>query len=287
MTARVIRHGGSPGRDYEGFAQVLGEGLAQTISVLERSPRMFDGALSQAMDHLCARLAANPDASDVRTWEATVTAMQVSTAAFAAANRTEGTIECRIGDEMRTIPATGPQYYANAGNWLTAFWLAIVCREQGRMTRLCDIPLHVLRESGTEYDAYVYHWIDSLQTYWLERPGLGEKLIEAIHASSPDIARIADRDLLDKVLYQPINLFQFFLRKDHRGFNQGLTEALELHRAFWTATEEREGSVQGCIALGPLAIACLAHDAGFPIEVESDYIPGELLNRVWLGEFPT
>ncbi|GAA2488111.1 hypothetical protein GCM10010393_19380 [Streptomyces gobitricini] len=26
-------------------------------------------------------------------------------------------------------------------------------------------------------------------------------------------------------------------------------------------------------------------DAGFPIEVESDYLPSELLNRAWLGEF--
>lgn len=248
---------------------------------------MFDGALGQAMDHLCAHLAANPDASDVRTWEATVTAMQVSTAAFAAANRTDETVECCIGDQMRPITATGPQYYANAGNWLTAFWLSIVCREQGRMTQLCEIPLQLLRESGTEYDEYVYHWIDSLQTYWLERPGLGEKLVEAIQASSPDVARIANPDLLDKVLYQPINLFQLFLRKDHGGFNRALVEALELHKDFWTATEEREESVQGYIALGPLAMACLAHDAGFPIEVESDYIPSELLNRAWLGEIPT
>ncbi|MGA5420707.1 Imm49 family immunity protein [Streptomyces lavendulocolor] len=41
------------------------------------------------------------------------------------------------------------------------------------------------------------------------------------------------------------------------------------------------------LALGPLAIACLAYDAGFPIDVESDYLPSELLNRAWLGEFPT
>ncbi len=286
MTVRVTRHG-SPGPDDEGYAQVLGEGLAATISTLERSPRMFGGALSQATNHLCARLASNPDASDLRTWEATVTAMQVSTAAFAAANRTDEAIECRISDQLRIIPATGPQFYTNAGSWLTAFWLSIVCREQARMTQLCEIPLDLLRQSGREYDEYIYHWIDSLQTYWLERPGLGEKLIAAIQSSSPDAAQIADRDLLDKILYQPINLFHMFLRKDREGFNRSLVEALELHKDFWTATEEREKSVQGYLALGPLAMACLAYDAGFPIEVESDYIPSELLNRAWLGEFPT
>ncbi len=286
MAVRVTRHGSS-GPDDEGYALVLAEGLADTISTLERLPRMFDGALGQAMDHLCARLASNPDASDLRTWEATVTAMQVSAAAFGAANRTGGTIECRIADQLRAIPATGPQYYINAGNWLTAFWLSIVCREQARMTQLCEIPLDLLRQSGKEYDEYVYYWIDSLQTYWLERPGLGEKLMAAIQFSSPDVARIADRDLLDKILYQPINLFHMFLRKDREGFNRALVEALELHKDFWTATEEREESVEGYLALGPLAVTCLAYDAGFPIEVESDYIPSELLNRAWLGEFPT
>lgn len=286
MTVTVTRHG-SPGPDDEGYVQTLAEGLAQTISILERSPRMFDSALSEAMIHLSACLAVNPNASALRTWEATVTAMQVNTAAFAAAGISEGTVECRIDDRVRSIPATGPQYYTDAGNWLTAFWLSVVCREQARMTRLCEVPLDLLRASGAEYDEYIYHWIDSIQAYWLERPGLGEKLIAAIETSSPDIARIASRDLLDKILYQPINLFQYFLRKDRDGFNRALLEALELHKAFWTTTEEREKSVEGYLTLGVLAITCLAYDAGFPIDVESDYIPGELLNRAWLGEFPT
>ncbi|UXY27680.1 immunity 49 family protein [Streptomyces sp. HUAS TT20] len=248
---------------------------------------MFDLALSKAMTHVQARLAVNPDASELATWEAVVTAMQVSSAMFAAARETEGVIECRIDDRTRAIPATGPQPYIKAGNWLTAFWLSIVCREQARMTLLCNVSIDTLRASGTEYDEYVYHWIDSLQTYWLERPGLGGKLIAAIQTSSPEVSRVADRDLLDKILYQPISLFHQFLRKDHAGFNQALLEALELHKAFWTATDERERTVEGYVALGPLAIACLAYDAGFPIDVESDYIPGELLNRAWLGEFPT
>ncbi|MFB7596059.1 Imm49 family immunity protein [Streptomyces sp. NPDC056160] len=37
----------------------------------------------------------------------------------------------------------------------------------------------------------------------------------------------------------------------------------------------------------PLAIACIAHDAGMPIEVESEYLPIALLGRNWCGEFPT
>lgn len=98
---------------------------------------------------------------------------------------------------------------------------------------------------------------------------------------------MAEKDLIDKILYQPVNLFHLFVRKDREGFNQALVEALELHKSYWTATPEREASVEGCLALGPLAMTCLALDAGFPIEVESDYLPTYLLNRAWVGEFPT
>ncbi|MFD9973930.1 immunity 49 family protein [Streptomyces sp. NPDC059017] len=286
MTVKVPRHG-SPGPDDEAYAQSLGEGAARTFGRLAQSPRMFDIALSKAVLHVQARLAVDPDASGIDSWEAVVSAMQVGSAMFAAATRTEGTIQCRVNHELRTVPATGPQSHADAGNWITAFWFAIVCRDQNRMTQLCEVPLDLLRASGAEYDEYIYHWVDALQAYWLERPGLVDKLGAAIQSSYPDVARITEKDLLEKILYQPINLFHRFLRKDHDGFNQALMEALQLHKAYWTATEEREESVEGCLALGPLAIACLAYDAGFPIGVESDYLPGELLNRAWLGEFET
>lgn len=282
----MLRHD-SPGPDDEGYARTLGEGLTRIIGRLERSPRNFDMAMIKAHMHVGARLAVNPNASGIDSWEAVVAAMQVGSALFASASATEGTVECRINHELRSIPATGPQSPANAGNWLSAFWYAIVCRDQNRMTQICEVPVDLLRASGAEYDEYIYHWVDALQAYWLRRPGLAEKLVAAIEASYPEVARIAPRDLLQKILYQPINLFHRFLRKDHDGFNKALLEALDLHKSYWTANEDREEDVSGYLALGPLAIACLAYDADFPINVESDYIPSQLLNRAWVGEFPT
>ncbi|MFI2350418.1 immunity 49 family protein [Streptomyces sp. NPDC019443] len=153
------------------------------------------------------------------------------------------------------------------------------------MTELCEIPLDVLRASGTEYDEFVYLWIDALQTYWLERPGLSDKLVAAIEASYAANIQVADMELVERILYQPLNIFHRFLRKDREGFNQALVEALEI-KVYWTASEKRERSVAGYLALGPLAIACLAYDAAFPIEVESDYLPSELLNRACLVSSP-
>ncbi|MHC0429494.1 immunity 49 family protein [Streptomyces sp. O3] len=287
MTTSVGRHG-SAGPDDAAYANSLGRRLATRVNTLEQSPDMLDAALALAQVHVNARLAVDPNASHLPTWEAVVSAMQIGSALFA----TSGPVgsepaECRISDEMRTLPQTGPLSAHTAGNWLTAFYYAIVCRDQARMTMLCNVPLDILRASPVEYDEFIFLWIDVLQAYWLERPGLVDKLIAAIEKSHPDQAPNTDRESLDRILYQPINLFHRFLRKDHEGFQQTLVEALELHKEYWTASQEREDSVEGYLAVGPLAIACLAFDANFPIDVESPYIPSELLNRAWLGEFPT
>ncbi|MCY0952746.1 immunity 49 family protein [Streptomyces sp. H27-S2] len=284
MTARVVRHI-VPAVD-EQVTERLADEFETRIRSLDASPSTVGTALNEALLLVQAHQALNPRANRFATWDATVSAMQVGAAAFAAASVTDGGIEARIAHEVRTIKATGPQPHANAGNWLTVLWFVIVCRDQPRMDAMCRVPLDLLRSSGAEGDEYVYHWVDALQTYWREQPGLLEKLTSAIEQSHPDIATIAPRDLLQCVLYPPVNLFHQFLRKDHDGFNQALAEALELHKAYWS-TPERSGDIAGFLALGPLAIACLAHDAGFPIEVESDYLPVRLLDRSWVGEFDT
>ncbi|MER6304899.1 immunity 49 family protein [Streptomyces sp. NPDC001657] len=286
MTVTVARHG-VPGPDAERFAERLSEQVAGRVDRLERSADAIDFAFSTALMALQAHCVGDPEAAKLETWEATVNAMQLGSALFAVTGASEGTIECRINGKMRTLPRIGPQSFADAGNWLSAFWLAVVCREQQRMTQLCEIPLERLRSPEGQYEEFMYHWVDVLQTYWLQRPGLVDKLIAAIEGSNPEVARSVPRDLLQGVLYPPINLFYHFVRKHEEGFSPALVEALELHKAYWTLNEEREADIDGTLALGPLAMACLAYDGGLPVEVESGYLPKYLLEHGWLGEFPT
>ncbi|MET9819971.1 immunity 49 family protein [Streptomyces sp. NPDC006355] len=70
-------------------------------------------------------------------------------------------------------------------------------------------------------------------------------------------------------------------------FNAALVDALTWHKEYWTANEARSLSGEGLVALGPLAIACMAHDADMPVEVESEYLPRALLRRSWVGEYDT
>ncbi|MEU9114521.1 immunity 49 family protein [Streptomyces sp. NPDC048483] len=267
--------------------EALSDDVRESMENLEESPHTFNITLGTALMTARARLALNPRGNELETWEAFVSAMQVASALFTSATATQGTVHCRIADEMRTIPATGPQHYADAGNWITAFWLALICREQDRMTQLCNVPISLLRASGAVYDEYVYAWVDTLQTFWLEGPDLGDKLIAAMDGTATEALQVASSELVLNILYPPINLFYWFLRQDHEGFNTELAKALQWHKEYWTDDEERTTETEGLVALGPLAIASLAYDNGFPIEVESEYLPKSLLNRGWLGEFDT
>lgn len=287
MTTTIARHDLKAGPDTERLAEGLEEDLAEEIVDLEETAVLIDSAFGSARLTLHARCVIDPRAATVETWESAVKALQIGSALFAVTSVQEGTVECRIDRKLRTIPAIGPLSTADAGTWLSAFWLAVICRDQQRMTQLSEIPLERLRSPAGSYDEYVYHWVDTLQSWWLRRPNLADKLIATIEASDPAVARIAPQDLLQAVLYPPINLFYHYVRNDRDGFTPALADALKLHKAYWTLNEDRATDIDGSIALAPLAIACLAHDADFPLDIESDYLPKHLLQRTWLGEFPT
>ncbi|MFF1497114.1 immunity 49 family protein [Streptomyces sp. NPDC058304] len=229
---------------------------------------------------------ADPVADRFTTWESWILAMQTGSALFAAGQVTEGTVTCRIGvnGDERQLPATGPQEYLHAANWLTSFYLAAICRENGRVNQLAHIPLSFLRASGAEFDQYIYPWIETIQNHWFGRQETWDTLVRAVDGTDPANVQIAGRELMLKILYPPINLFYRYLTRDNTLFNEALVEALSWHKEYWTANEARARSGEGLVALGPLAIACMARDAGMPIEVESEYLPEELLEFGWAGE---
>ncbi len=290
MATRISRPYEEVGHpDPDRLRQEFNESVVKDIDELEEWPDSFGMTFGSALHTAKIQCSLDPTAEKLETWESWVMAMQVGSALFASATAPQGsTVECMIAHKVRTIPAVGITHFVDAGTWLEAFWLAVICRDQARMTQLCQVPIETLRASGAVFEEYIYDWIDALQTYWLERPGLGEKLVAAFDKTDPDQLRFVDRELMLKILYPPINMFYRFISRDPDKFNEALVQAVRLHKEYWTAdVEERQETSDGDVALAPLALACLAYDAGRPIEVESEYLPEHLLKRSWVGEFPT
>ena len=120
----------------------------------------------------------------------------------------------------------------------------------------------MLRGSASEEPEYVFLTVDMFQKFTLQQQGVHEALNAALKATDP-----SEND--------PMH------REDQ--LNQALAEALELYREFWS-TEENEESPNGYVAIGPLGLASVAHDAGVPIEVTSEYLPQHLHNGAWTRE---
>jgi hypothetical protein len=278
LVSTIPRHPFPTGNAEEGLS-VLQENAQALIDGLEAHSTNLGDCLSTTLTLAQAHCLLDPRGSIFPTWDAWVNAMQVGSAVFAAATTTENRLQCRIAHKGRTLQATGPQWYVHPGSWLSAFYLAVVCRERDRITALCRVPLSLLRENGSQFDEFEYAWIDTLQTYWLGGPDLVPKLVAAVDGTEAEA--VTDRETAGKLLYPPMEMFHRFIRKDNAGFN-----ALQWHKEHWT-DESRAEMISSLVALAPLAIACLAHDAGVPIEVESEYMPATLLDRNWCGEFPT
>lgn len=242
-----------------------GDALTEELTALiDEHPPNLPLIATKALQETGYHLVGDPDGSWSHTWRSTVLAMQAYTGMFAAATEDARFL---LRDNDILMPATGMDPDASA--WLNAMYLSTVCRERRRIDMLANVP------QDTLYDDL--GWIRVLRTYWSSGGGdLVDMLIEAMRAAEQDELR-----------YHPIELFYLLTQDDEAQFNRSLANALQAHRDHWTRTEERAKSPAGFLALGPLAIACLAREAGFKIRVRSDYLPGTLLGGGRVGEVTT
>ncbi|MBC9712960.1 immunity 49 family protein [Streptomyces sp. TRM66268-LWL] len=241
---------------------------AESIAGLSRNPGGLDAAFRQLVDLALAHCADDPDAALADTWDAWATALQLGSALFTGAEAQT----CALGDDLeRPLPAFPANPPADARAWLDAFYLAVICRDRGRIQRLGQVPLDVLRQDATA-DTYLLHWIGTLQAYFTpECPidDVAEKLGEAISASYGDEVSRAPLEFVDAVEYQPVSLFHRFLARDHEKFARTLADALKEHVRYWGDSPAPRAQA----ALGPLALASLAHGQEFPVDTGLPQLP--------------
>lgn len=259
--------------------------LSYSLEKIETSHNSRSGAIMESLNIARVRCVGDPGAVMPETWESWLLAMQVHAAVFAAVAPDRPTVTCKIRQEERHLATTGPQTYLQANVWLDAFYLAVICREAARLDMLARIPVSFLRSFGGALDEYAYAWVETLQSFWLRRDDLSTHLVRAVDLSAPEHARVIDAEEMAELKYPPIMMFYRYLRNDPAGFNEALADAVRRHKEYWTADDDRTENLLGIVALGPLAIACLAKANGIPVEVRSAYLPEALLDFGRRGEF--
>ncbi|MBN6038311.1 immunity 49 family protein [Amycolatopsis sp. 195334CR] len=250
------------------FAQKQLDALAPQIGFyldyIEKDAAALKNVLGRALELAQYAAVLDPAAAeaDLRT------AAQAATAIFSAAAG-EGEIEAVVAKPVR-FQATGPVSYANGGAWLFAVWLAIASHEDELVQRLCAIPEETLRASGAEHDAYLYPWVRTVRNFLTNQEIPPELFSTVMDGTDPDAAVRTPKRAMAQLVYPPVEMFYFLLRRDAEKFGASLVRALEQHRKFWAG--DLADDPDGFIAFAPLAIAELAKSAGMPVEVESEYL---------------
>ncbi|MFJ6717439.1 immunity 49 family protein [Streptomyces sp. NPDC091259] len=259
----------------------LTRATAESVRRLDRDPAGLGEAFGSALALAHAHCADDPDGAWIDTWHAWATAVQLGSALFCGAQPQE----CELGEDLVVrLPETQADPPADARAWLDALYLALVCRQTERVGLLCRVPLERLREDDS-VDEYVLAWVDTLHTYLSRRGSMDDvvgKLLDTMRTSVPEHLTHAPKDFVNRVDYQPIALFHRLVAGDRDAFAQTLAEALSEHGGYWGDS----AAPRARVALGPLAMASIAYDRGFPIDAKQPYLPAYLLNRERIETIP-
>ncbi|MEE2042791.1 immunity 49 family protein [Nocardiopsis tropica] len=268
----------------------------KNFNAVVRKASSFDLWFDSMYRYAKEALVADPEAGKLETWEAWVALMQYYGAALAATTGPEGTeVECRLGHQVRRITGIGTRYFTNAGNWETAFYLAVTCRDRKRVENQCSIPVDLLRRAGegdgARYNEFTYHWVAALQAYVRGSDSLVGELRQAMELSDPRTGAFGG-DYLNLISFPQMDVFRCLLKGDSDEFNETLAQGLEWFRDYYSVDRPGQGPLTGVVPMGLLALACLAHDRSqvdpaFELEVESDCLPKHIVEGSWYGEFPT
>lgn len=267
----------------------------KSIDKMERDCSNIDLYLSPTYGAMETALRLDPEAAEVETWEAWTISMQVHNVVFALYQAEKGTqIEYLIDHKIRTLTAPGNLTCADASTWQTAFFLAVVCRDNARAQALCQFPVENMRQAANdaqvEYNDYIYHWVAALQAFVNGTDDLAGELRQAMELSDPEQGAFGG-EALDLLVFPPMEVFRQLLLEDKDEFNQALVHALESYKHFHARESEEKNVASGIIPLSLLALACLAYDKSentpeFALEVESEYLPKHFVQGSWHGEFP-
>ncbi len=238
---------------------------AAALSIVLGTARSYAGYLAAAdakTEELCRSLRIGAQAA----------------AAIFALGSGSGEIEFALGSQHGRLPATGPTDATHVGNWRIGWWLAHLVRERAAIDRLAATPIDVLRRSSSRGDECQYLLIEALQGFEKRAPDWSTKLQAALDATDPTHVKLAEEEFVLNILVPEMQMLFRLALGEIVPFDDALEFALTRHKKYWSKGKRKQDP-DGFLALGPLAISSVALDAGMTIDVESEYIPRELIEN--------
>lgn len=184
-------------------------------------------------------------------------------------------VEFPLADRRVTMESAGPNGQSDMVAWMQGWYGALIAREADVFQGLRAIPDPAL-DASAHVDTYHYAWKKALLALDSDAAMVIAEVEQAIRLTDSGFISEA-KPGVPRVAAALFPMLSAITRDDGVAFNDALVDALEAHRDFWG--NEIPHGPGSWIALGPLALCCLAHDRGMAIEVDSDYLLPALIQR--------
>lgn len=193
-------------------------------------------------------------------------------------------VEFKIGHTSYNVTRERFNQGTDAYNWVKCFHIAILSRDQESIDHLRKVPTLVFETAEIRPDQFALNRVRFMKGLFDPDVNIAQLLVDVIESTnlenfeSHQIEGI--RDIAQPILF----VYGEILRRDQEQFNLALTEALELHKTFWSRGKDEMGhdverwlDYQGWISLALSAACVIAVDNGLELQVESDFLLKELI----------
>ncbi|MBL4668015.1 MAG: immunity 49 family protein [Flavobacteriales bacterium] len=170
--------------------------------------------------------------------------------------------------------------------WLNSFCLAIITRNQQQLKTICAFPIELLRLSNNTPAVQYRNLLIDLELIFFKTGIFDEQIYNRLTAIKNDNVKtlqikpkVSDFHIIH-ICDPIIETMRCLSTNDLKGFNENLILSLQVHKAFWGQKRAlNHGGTPLCrdhtgfISFRLTALAALAFDKGWQLDVESDYIP--------------
>lgn len=201
-------------------------------------------------------------------------ALEAALALFALTRSENVVTQVKVGGSSAEHRSIGPNDRAHSHTWLISICLAMLLRDKEAINELVEIDTDLLRASPTGVDEYRNLLVDLMKDFVQHQDT--NKIEEVRKQAQVDLAA----STYDKMLMAFVGAIESAGSSNGDEFSARIEEMLTHHRAYW-GSKKNSSDPQGLLSLLGLGIASFSTDQGLICEINSDYMPGWLVN----GEF--
>ncbi|RCU49494.1 hypothetical protein DU002_11265 [Corallincola holothuriorum] len=204
-------------------------------------------------------------------------AKELGAANFTFVMRMEETFQTSLLGEQFEMTGAHKVSYVDTDVWLKSFFCAQILRDSAAIDALNEVDETVFFNAELKPDALDLRMVDLMQGIYKGHRDLNTLLTNAWEAE-PEDSRV---EYVASHFMPLLSVMRTIFTPDAEAeYNKEMREAVELHKKFWSQSEDHEWEPEAWVSLPLIAMAALAYDhKGYELDFETDYIPDWLVKK--------